>query len=356
MALETSLANIVVRNNTIDKGTFSTGSTPVSYTYTHNAWVFGAAIIEGNTFMNSSASADMLNLDECSCIVKGNKFIRNATSVNSYIRNYGSSRHVIVDNIFDNHTVDGTTEDIVIGLTDDSQYECNVNQTAYAAIRLSNTVFLSDQNGHFSSGTNTVPTDTVLANFSGFPTGFAFPSLMESLNLSLFASNTLGKSYSLSFQVDLSAHIPQRTKLISAALGLVGDGSRAAVNTGADFKTSSLSSFDMSVQQTQSLAFDISSLSSSVTNPIARWGTDLGMDAAKQVIGTGFTISSTTDVDNFVVTSSYMTLDASAEELRLTLDKQLIIRIEYNIVMNSANGATRSVKIRNGPLLIKYRW
>lgn len=117
MTIETSLANIVISNNTIDQGRFSDGATPVTYNYDYSAWVFGSANITSNSFLSSVASTDILNIDSCSCIITNNKFVRGATSINTYIRVYGAEDPIIKNNIFDSTTVDGASTILVSGLT-----------------------------------------------------------------------------------------------------------------------------------------------------------------------------------------------------------------------------------------------
>lgn len=355
MALESSLSNIVIKNNTIGQGSFSTGAAPVSYNYNYHAWIFGSSIIEGNNFFAPAASSDMLSLDNCSCIIRGNKFVRGSTSINSYIRNYGSNQQIIMHNIFDSPTIDGTTETLALGLTDNSQYEYNTNQTGYVAIRLSQTVFIPGV-GYFGSGTVNVPTGSISANFSGYPSGYGNNSLMESLTLNITtASDNLGRAYDIGFEVDLQKHMPHGARLLNAVIGLAGDGSRAFVGTGADFNTSSTTFMGMTAKASRSLNYTVGSYVGTVTDPVNRWS-DLAMDNATQVVATGIFIQNTTDVDNFILASKYITLDASAQNLRVTHDKTINMRIEYQIRMLSSTSGTRNVRIKNGPLLIKYRW
>lgn len=131
MTTEASLANIVIRNNTIDQGRFSDGTTPVAYNYDYSAWIFGSSNITGNSFLSSVASTDMLNIDTCSCNITHNKFVRGSTSINSYIRSYGANDQSITNNLFDSTTINGSSLTLVTGITATSIYTRNKNQTGY---------------------------------------------------------------------------------------------------------------------------------------------------------------------------------------------------------------------------------
>ncbi len=131
MVIESSLANIVISNNTIDQGRFSDGVAPIAYNYDFNAWIFGSANITGNSFLSSTTSTDILNLDTCSCTVTNNKFVRGSTSINSYIRSYGPNDQFITNNLFDSTTVNGSSLILVAGITTTSVYTKNKNQTGY---------------------------------------------------------------------------------------------------------------------------------------------------------------------------------------------------------------------------------
>jgi len=140
MALESSLANIVIRNNTIDQGRVSDGASPVIYNYDYNAWIFGSANITGNSFLSAVASTDMLNIDGCSCTITNNKFVRGATSINSYVRGYGSQDQFITNNLFDSTTINGSSLTLVTGISARSFYARNKNQTGTLYIPINETI------------------------------------------------------------------------------------------------------------------------------------------------------------------------------------------------------------------------
>ena len=132
-------ANIIIKNNIIDQGFYTPdGISTTFYAYTHNAWVYGASLIENNIFMNPASNADMLNITDADCIVRNNKFMRNVTSINSYISHHSifdvNSVDQITDNIFDAYTIDGASTELVKGLNPGSIYTRNKNQTGFIYI------------------------------------------------------------------------------------------------------------------------------------------------------------------------------------------------------------------------------
>lgn len=134
-------SNIVVENNVIDKSAWTDGLTPTVYKYDHCAHIYGSAKIEGNTFANPNVGADMLKTQTGSCTIRNNKFIRNDTTISTYIKHVytdGSGIHNITENVFDNSTVDGTSEKLVSGLNVGSIYTRNRNQTGFIYIPVYN--------------------------------------------------------------------------------------------------------------------------------------------------------------------------------------------------------------------------
>lgn len=136
-------ANIIITNNVIDKGISNDNITPlITYKYDNCATIYGSAVIDGNTFSNPNANANMLQLKECSCIIKNNKFIRNSTSISKYIRHLPNAddefhgTHIITDNIFDERTTDGSSESLVAGLNPGTIYTRNKNQTGFIYVPL----------------------------------------------------------------------------------------------------------------------------------------------------------------------------------------------------------------------------
>lgn len=216
MTLETSLANIVVRNNTIDQGRFSTGASPVTYNYAYHSWIYGSSLIEGNTFLAPIASSDMLNIDNCSCTISKNKFVRAAIHINSYIRNYGSNDQAITGNVFDASTVnDATNEELVVGLSNTSLYEGNKNQIAYKVFALQD--FTNTADLHYGSSFIALGTDSPsLANLRSQITEFTVSSFYP--NSILTVQDTAQTSLGIFFNV--SNLLPNGVKLLELKVGV----------------------------------------------------------------------------------------------------------------------------------------
>lgn len=205
MTLETSLANIVISNNIIDQGRFSDGTTPVAYNYDFNAWIFGSANIIGNNFFSSSAGTDMLNIDDCSCIITNNKFVRGSTTINSYIRNYGPNDQIITNNLFDQSTVDGGASDasnvLVTGLSASSTYSHNKNQIIYVPIAIPGGTFTT------SIANGDIVVDTSLS------------AVFNTFNYLLIGINSTSlTTFYINF--NLNDALPDSVKLLTAKIGI----------------------------------------------------------------------------------------------------------------------------------------
>jgi hypothetical protein len=137
MSLDVTLSKIIVDGNTFDYGSFSPDGALASPTTTfgYDWCIFnsGDFIITNNCFSGMNANGTMIQLSGTATITD-NTFIRNTTTISSYINNSGSNDFIVTGNIFDNPTVDGTNENIVVGFTSSSIFEQNINQTAYMGI------------------------------------------------------------------------------------------------------------------------------------------------------------------------------------------------------------------------------
>lgn len=204
MSLETSLANIIIKDNILDQGRSSDGTTPVTYNYSYHAWVQGSAIIDSNVFSAPAASSDMLYLDECSCIITKNKFIRNGTSISSYIRNTGAYDHVITHNIFDESTIDGSDDVIIKSLSNKSVCHSNKNQTIYVPV-----VWFDSIVDIPSSAT-----DTILGLG-----GIANPNVQRQNNY-INITRTSTANSSLVADIPLGQSIPEGATLLECKIGL----------------------------------------------------------------------------------------------------------------------------------------
>lgn len=336
MALEASLANIIVRDNTIDQGRFSDGVTPVTYNYTHNAWIFGTALIDGNTFTGPAASADMLNLDNCSCIVKSNKFIRGSTNINSYIRNYGTNEQHIVDNIFDSASTNGTIETLVLGLTDTSIYERNKNQTKYVAILPS----AGEYKSHLQK-----PDWTSALNFSSEI--FVHPdSDPFTYNVGTnIRSNSVSTLRYVEYFLNLSNYLPKNVKVLDHLIGM------RFVQLGANIDTAATSAITVRMSNTLASLPISGSFSSPSTTLALVAGT--GLTPTSNLENTATTSVNITSGNYNITTVHYNTANYAANNFMNKDSTNIIVAIKYAFTTVITQGSTNIVW---SPLLIKYRW
>lgn len=220
MSVETSLANIVIRNNTIDQGRFSDGVSPITYNYDFCASILGSSMITGNSFLSApplpATPTDMLNLHDCSCVITSNKFARGSTSINSYIRNYGANDQMITNNIFDQSTVDGAIDILAIGLSSSSSFYDNKNQIVYVPITLVDKIVDSKQS--LTGGTiysqAIAPGAATITQLSDFNTYFH----VRVADLVFNWTKCL---------ININAAIPKNVTILEAKIGLYG------INSGA---------------------------------------------------------------------------------------------------------------------------
>jgi len=336
MSLETTLANIVIKNNTIDQGKFSDGISPVSYNYTYHMWVFGSATIDGNAFVGPSISSDMLNIDNCSCIITNNKFIRGSVSINSYIRNYGSNEQSITNNIFDQPTTDGTTETLVLNLTDTSIYERNKNQTNTIM------VMMEDQNTTTSPwfwDTSTNYDHHILGRASSPPSSGAAYLIQGGL---VSNSANVGPLRNVAYFVNLSRVLPKNVHVMSALIG---------------FKYDQLqSNIDQTTTSTLLLRLSKTLATKPLTNPFSSPTSTMANIAAVFSEGNlenSADVSTTITNGNYNTTNYYsLTNDYSTSYINNHIT-DLIMIFRYNFA-TTANAGTSSYIL--SPLLVKYRW
>jgi hypothetical protein len=136
MTLDTNLGQIIIENNTFNYGAFTPDGGLVSSTttYKYDWCIFSAGdfIITNNYLSGINTGGTNIQING-SAIITDNMFIRGATVVASYI-NANTHDSIIVNNIFDSFTVDGSNENLVTGLTPTSTYYANKNQTGYMPI------------------------------------------------------------------------------------------------------------------------------------------------------------------------------------------------------------------------------
>lgn len=329
MSLETSLANIVIRDNTFDQGRFSDGATPVTYNYDYHAWTFGSSIIEGNTFLAPDESTDILNIDNCSCIIIGNKFVRNGTTINSYIRNYGSNDQMIRSNMFDSPTVDGSSETLVVGLTASSTYDNNKNQTSFMSVYPTRDMVSTN----WYDGTTSGIVHYLQAHQQTVVYDYYFSTGTIATN---FAS---GIAINVTFFVNLSRLLPKNTRVLGSLVGFRYNSVAANIST-----TLNGCTIQSEIRKTAA-ARPINTAFTSPTSTLAAiTGSPTNLDSALGNTTTTFTADTTARS----VAGDYTALSIYTNET------QDIIFLFRNTFVTTSSTATSTYRI--SPMLFKYRW
>lgn len=209
MTLPSTLSNILIDGNTFEGD--------ASFSYDLLAEVEADARITNNYFagIKNNPSFGMIYLLGSSCNVRGNTFIRGTNSIPSYINILSSSDQIIVDNIFDGYTTDGTNTLLVNNLSKTSTYTQNKNQVGYAIIPLgaNKPAVANASNASFS--TFAVYNAANLGSLSS-TYGVAGGAFYDDYVLEIWeATVSPGQNY-FSTGVDISSHIPVGAKVIDA--------------------------------------------------------------------------------------------------------------------------------------------
>lgn len=139
MAISGKQSSVIVKGNTIGNGRFTDGTTATNYQYDKCIYTSADAQIHDNVLSgvkNNSSTTSMLHLNGGNCIVTGNKFVRDTSSIYAYIYDESSKDQLVTNNSFDLPTTDGYVETLVQGFTASSTYTENKNQTCFKYIPL----------------------------------------------------------------------------------------------------------------------------------------------------------------------------------------------------------------------------
>lgn len=194
MSLPSVLPKIQIKSNSIDVSS--------SYTYDAAMNLNGASALVKDNFISgcvgtSTASTNLVSVNNASCIFTGNQFVRGSSSLNSYINISGTNDQIITGNIFDNSTASASDEFLVKNLTENSTYNNNKNQIGYAVIHLANHVYDNAATNYnstsymtqFSPGTNGIKYVKFKVSINNFiPKG----SQIKLIKIGLSASNYMG--------------------------------------------------------------------------------------------------------------------------------------------------------------------
>lgn len=218
MSLPSTLSNVLIQGNTIDSGTSSSGS----FAYTSLLYTYADCRVFNNYFsgiQNSTSIAIMCILNNCSCNIQGNTFVRGSNSIKYYIDAVGTTDQIITGNIFDGYTVDGISTVLTHNLTSNSLYTANKNQVGYSVIPLgTNKVSMFTYNGTLLAGavfsTSDVPPTT--STDYGITSGDDFDPFV----LRLYDDTVSPGSRVFYMSVDITKSIPVGAKIIDAKISV----------------------------------------------------------------------------------------------------------------------------------------
>jgi hypothetical protein len=362
MSLTSTLSNVIIKNNIVSNGAQTPdGSNSALTTLTYNTILSSSADCEifGNTFSGIVASGNMLSLSG-SHKISQNNFIRAATTINSYINYTGSNDCMIVDNFFDGYTVDGTSENLVLGLTANSIYERNKNQTGFTSVGIN--PYLKQTTNYDPYNANTLTNKVVSDTFddSTFIAGLETTTFM---NFSLSAT-TIGANAKL----DLNTILPTNVKILFTIFGFY-------VQAPNFINTSSTSTFSMhmiaGLSSNTLFASPTGSLADAHYQLVTSGGD--GVNFTSQLSATPLTIASGPNLTTFEANTQYLKIDVlnSGKDTYYITDKNTPIWLNIIFLVASAASANATpiydghgvfgaiyvpTTLISSPLVIKYRW
>jgi len=115
--------------NIIIKGNKVSGDPSNGYTYASNVKITdGTGIKFTENILSNPSSGNMMNVDSGSIDIYKNKFIRAATTINSYIYFLSGDGHQVNDNYFDKSNVNNLTDEDLIKELSVGSYSSNRNK------------------------------------------------------------------------------------------------------------------------------------------------------------------------------------------------------------------------------------
>jgi len=343
MALTSSITAIKINNNIIDTGSFSNGISSTNYTYDSLLSLYGSANIKGNTFSGcvggSSGSTDLITVYDGSCNFVDNIFIRGAGSpVNSYINMVGSYDQIITNNIFDQFTTDGSSDELISGLTQGSTFVNNKNQSILIEVPLT-----SDMMMYSDSSTGATWTGTYGSVNSVFPAEVPYVTSTTGPNGDFLTIEDSAGAVTRSWikRFNLATLIPRGAKIINAQAGTAAIGGVALVNGSSFFGIRLTSHKKIALQGTTGTILDVIANRDTVNNYVQR-------DAYASTAMDALTYATT-----YVAldTTNYLSSDVS-EDYRMGYNYNTTL--EWKFSYTKIDGST--VGYVFSPVIIKYRW
>lgn len=313
---------INITNNSIDKGLAANAST--IYEYATHAHIYGKSNIKNNFFNGFSASENVLKL-EAACFVTDNSFKRDAVSITAYIQNIGSTNQSISENSFDKITVDGTSEELVSGLTNNSYYDRNQNQICYKTFIVP-MFATSPANAGKISNLSQGPYQTVGITGMSATTG-------------VFAG-----------KINLSTVLPNKTKMMNVVLSALSDSG----TTG--FDTAGTATFALYVQKSISEKINFASAPTNFANSIIDIGNnliDFGMETALEE-SVSIVLDTPTKYTNWITITqyAYFSPEDTTDEWIIDKDRDIFL-FPYDTIVFSGGGTTAGYK---KCILVRYKY
>lgn len=309
-----TFSNVVIKGNNIQSGT---SSTPTTYTYDTIISNGADALISNNYLsgITSNASTSIfLDLSSCNCQVLGNKFFRGSADGYAYVRNTGiTNNHIITNNYFDGYTINGTNENLVVGLNATSIYEKNVNQTMIKLVPISAV--------EFSYEVNSTPTAFTAFNIIGAQFS------LTGTDVGIIRTN---------LALDLSKYIPQMARVITVVAGMASpSGGGAASNI--------LVSVTLTQQVDNNL--DLSSIPSTLS------GTVLDVISSVDSINDTTSTFDLLFVADLQLDTQFTTVDTSSKYYIINSHNPIYLTYVNTIEMSSG-----TLTFRISSIAVKYRW
>lgn len=333
MALPTTFTDTVIEGNNISVGYYTDGSSVLSNSYDSLLYNTCDAIITGNSFSGiTSGSSTMMSLSSCSCTINNNNFIRGSNTVTSYISCTGTQDQIITHNVFDKETTNGTVETLVSGITTNSQYEKNKNQTKYAIKSLGMEMYHPYIDPPVWDANNSYWVTTY--DFIGGSNAYSF----QTQGFIRTSSAHVGPLRAVGFYANLSSVLPNNVKILNTLLGFKFH------TIGANLSTAVTSSLVTQLHFTsQDINVDISTPASTLAATFTSNVTGSVAAPTTNISGGGYSTS----------VNHYISGDYSSNSFITSEGKNIIFSLRYSF---GNTGSTGTSAYLLSPVIIKYRW
>lgn len=355
MSIPNNFSNILIEGNTFDIGYSTLDETTINtYNYTACLNISGDANIINNFIsgISSSASNNILTINNGSCNISGNTFIRGSNTVNAYIVTTGTLDQSITQNIFDSSTVNGSDLILVKGLTKKSIYTINKNQTSYKSIEL-----LDGDQGYWDanlfgyvffnpfpiSGNTNVTNSFIVTKAPITSDGYSYPNQHTLLYIGLEASINVGQPIGWNTTIDLTAALPDNVQIISIKNGVSNTTGGTNITTGSS-PNDSLNSINMTVTSYPVISDNFTTGTSSIL--------DTKANLSNTQVQSNIISLTNANIINLNSISQYMTMSGFGPEFITNTSVDIIA--ELHMILTPTNTGSNVFKI--SPLVVQYRW